>query len=156
MVEVHNHYKESKVTNIIELPMPANLPFLINDTRATARAAVATVFEGGLGTIQQIALLSRYYKIKIWFSKELTFRRVARKIISKTADENGWRSIEYRHTVTTDTHIFNRIGIDNCNCNNLIYTRTASSRRGWDLPIEFALKWEPVINNTWMPRKKEA
>ena len=141
------------------VPPPMNLPFLINDSRERARAAVAKVFENDLDTAHQIDTLSPYYKIKAWFIKPLYFKVTRHWVIVKEdtaqavfvkGQKDGTLQRVCKNYVTgvnTDCHIFNRIVWYN---DSLLYTVGKRAKSGYFFPLEHMVKWEPIPYSKWM------
>jgi hypothetical protein len=132
-------------------PIPMNLPLLLNDPRPKALAALAEVLNGGLDTPHQLQILSRCFKIKVWFEKPLYFKTVhSTRVIEKNA-EGGWTRKEHIYGVTTDCHIFNRICLLKAYQDRIFYCKSKNARMGYDFPIEHMTRWEPVPP----PRKRK-
>lgn len=99
------------------------------------------IYQGVTDPITVIAMLGRYWKIKIWYDHEVEVRiRRSRRVIKEDPDGSTLRI--FRTKATSKIHVFNKIEYHQ---SKLLYRTTRRATFGWWLPMEGIIKYEPVI-----------
>ena len=129
------------------IPLPQTLPLLINDSRPEARETIAKILKGGLELKDILHLLSRYWKVKIWFSKPVSIEIHRRWITQGITEEDKERNIISRkaciHSKTSDLQVFNKFFMHG---DTLCYATSKQGRHGYYFEwFDSIIKYEPVI-----------
>ena len=123
------------------IPTPENLLLIMNHVSGDKLEVIKRIYNGHTDYKTNIAMLGRYWKVKIWYDREVVVRvRQSRRVIRK--DPDGSTLLTFRTSSTAKTHVFNSIDLHE---GALFYRPTKRATFGWYLPIEGILKYEPVV-----------
>jgi hypothetical protein len=126
------------------IPIPTNLPLLINDPRPLAVSAVTDILHNSdsMELRDILASLGTFWPVKVWFSQPVTISVIPRWINNP---KDGYRT--HKSTQTSDVHIFRgffKHGID-----DLCYKYKQRGRTGQYFTFfDKVIKYEPVIERT--------
>ena len=125
-------------------PIPENLALLVDKLTPSQAEVVERIYKGQVDLKANLLDLSKYWKVKVWFDREIDIRIQQHKVFTKK-DEDGWRHYLYKSHVHTNTHIFHRINTSTDG--TLIHATSKASRRQWYyFPcLDWVVKYEPVI-----------
>jgi hypothetical protein len=124
------------------VPIPENLLLLMHHVSVGSgrHEAIKRIFEGQTDLAKNLAMLGQYWKIKIWYDREVEVRvRRSRRVIRK--DSDGSTLMIFRDREKAKVHTFNRIASYH---NEMFYRTTRRSTVGYYLPMEGIIKYEPV------------
>lgn len=130
------------------MQLPKNLPLLMSmEPDENAREFLSTILKDPPDhlTTNLLALISKYWKIKIWFDKPVTIYRPNRWVRKDNTIKRTSGSY------TTTEHVFNKIFVNaDGGCG---YCPISTGKHGYDFNDLFhsILKWEPLPYN----KKKE-
>jgi hypothetical protein len=122
--------------------IPDNLLLIMNHVPPGSgkHEAIKRIYEGQTNLAKNLVMLSYYWKIKIWYDKEVEVRvRRSRRVLRK--DPDGSTLMVFRDREKAKVHTFNRISSYN---NELLYRTTRRSTVGYYLPMEGILKYKLV------------
>lgn len=123
------------------IPIPMNLPLLLNDTRPGTGAAIAQVMSGNLDLLHQLDVLNKFWRIKVWFAKDVFLKVPRHWVVNKV--EGNVTTKSYITSKTTSYHVFNKKSILYYN-DILLYVLRVNARQGYHFPTGYVIKYEPV------------
>jgi hypothetical protein len=130
----------------LTVPVPQNLPLLLNDPRPNAVAAATKVLKGGLTHRDNILELSRFWKIQVWFSEPVQIAIQHHWVVTERVE--GRVTKTHITSKTENNHVFKGFFRNNALEGAPIYYKTSSTgRHGHDFEdLESKiLRYEPVI-----------
>jgi hypothetical protein len=131
------------------VPIPQNLPLLLNDPRPNAVAVAAKILKHEVVTHRDIILeLSKHWKIHVWFSQPVTVAIQPHWVVTEVRDDGGWKSKKHIRSKVEDNHIFKGFFRNHPASDWVIYYKTSTcGRHGHDFEDleDKIVRYEPVI-----------
>jgi len=122
------------------VPIPQNLTLLAENKYPEI---LKIIEEGRTDIIQNLLDIGKYFKVKITFSEPVEISVISRWSPWYIDDDGRNTRTKSPSRVTTSTHIFNGFFLyDNY---SLCYKFKRNGRRGYYLPVNKIIKYEPVI-----------
>jgi hypothetical protein len=132
------------IPSLATFPIPENLPLLMGDLTPDQAGVVDRIFKGQTDLKTNLLDLSKFWKVKVWFDREIDIRIQPHRQTTKK-DSNGIYTVLYKQHVHTNTHIFHQIY--HTTDGTLVYTTSKASRIQWYYfpRLDWVVKYEPVI-----------
>lgn len=124
------------------VPIPTNLPLILGQSLSDSqRAAIEAVLKNPQDLSGNLALLGTFWKVKVWFNKEVELRRWPKKIRLESND--CWSRHYFQYRVKTLQHTFNYL--TRTLNGSLVYCLQKTSRKGYFFPdLSTIIKYEPI------------